>query len=184
MAAILHDIIATMRDKAVGEPADCVVSVAPIMRELLANAKSILGPEHYRANPDHYARNPVHIDEKGGLSLFAMVWSPGQWTPIHDHGTWGVVGVLDGILEERNFIRVDDRSHEFDHVKLARGGVILMSPGSVTSFVPNPDHIHVTGVADDRPSAVSLHLYGRVMNDYHVYDRDKGTRRLISVSMN
>ena len=27
-------------------------------------------------------------------TLFALVWLPGQWTPIHDHGTWGVVGVV------------------------------------------------------------------------------------------
>ena len=180
----LRKYISAMRERVAGEAADCVVAVAPLMKELLAHAKDILGPEHYRGHPEHYARNPIHIDEAGGLSLFSIVWSPGQWTPIHDHGTWGVVGVVEGVLEERNYIRVDDRHHQYENIKLARGGVILMSPGTVTSFVPNPDHIHVTGVAQDRSSALSLHLYGRVLNDYHIYDREKGTRRLITVGTN
>ncbi len=182
MSVDLGEFISAMRDRATGEAADCVVSIAPLMRELLVRARDILGPEHYRGHPDHYARNPIHIDEKGGLSLFSIVWSPGQWTPIHDHGTWGVVGVVEGVLEERNFIRIDDRSHEFENIELARGGVTLMCPGTVTSFVPNPDHIHVTGIDKGRANAVSLHLYGRVLNDYHIYDLEKGTRRLISVS--
>jgi predicted metal-dependent enzyme (double-stranded beta helix superfamily) len=186
MAIDLPQFIETMRARIAraSEPADCVTAIAPWMQELIDHAKDILRPEHYRRNPEHYARNPVHIDAQGGLSLFSMAWSPGQWTPIHDHGTWGVVGVVEGVLEERNYIRVDDRRHAFENIALARGGVTLMGPGTVTSFVPNPDHIHVTGVADNGPGAVSLHLYGRVLNDYHIYDREKGTRRLISVGMN
>jgi predicted metal-dependent enzyme (double-stranded beta helix superfamily) len=29
---------------------------------------------------------------------------PGQWTPVHDHGSWGVVGVVEGVLEERSYV--------------------------------------------------------------------------------
>jgi hypothetical protein len=54
----------------------------------------------------------------------------------------------------------------------------------VTSFVPNPDHIHVTGVAPDRPRAVSLHLYGRNMNSFYLYDVAAGTRRKVNLDHN
>ncbi len=67
-------------------------------------------------------------------------------------------------------------------IRLRRGGVILLNPGAVTSFVPNPDHIHVTGVPEGRPRAVSLHLYGRTMSDFNVYDVAAGTRRRIHVA--
>jgi hypothetical protein len=50
--------------------------------------------------------------------------------------------------------------------------------------VPNPDHIHVTGVAAERPRAVSLHLYGRTMNSFNTYDISSGTRRRVSVDHN
>jgi hypothetical protein len=66
-------------------------------------------------------------------------------------------------------------------IRLRRGGVVLRNPGAVTSFVPNPDHIHVTGVPAEREVCVSLHLYGRNMNSFHVYDVAAGTRRLVNV---
>ena len=65
-----------------------------------------------------------------------------------------------------------------------RGGVILLGSGAVTSFVPNPDHIHITGVPAERPRAVSLHLYGRTMDNFHIYDVAAGTRQRIEVAHN
>jgi hypothetical protein len=56
-----------------------------------------------------------------------------------------------------------------------------MTEGTVTTFVPNPDHIHMTGVPAERAQAVSLHLYGRTLSSFHVYDVAAGTRRLIDV---
>ena len=92
-----------------------------------------------------------------------------------------VVGVLEGILEERSYVRLSpDRGADTD-IELVRGGVILLGRGAVTSFVPNPDHIHITGVPLERPRAVSLHLYGRNMNSFHVYDVAHGTRKLVQL---
>lgn len=170
------------------EPADCVVAIAPLMHGLLAHADSFLAPQHLRADPAHYARNAIYVSPDQNLSLYALVWTPGQWTPVHDHGSWGVVGVWRGMLEERSYIRTGAHvahSGESDAgIELQRGGVILLGPGSVTSFVPNPDHIHLTGVGVDRPQAVSLHLYGRNMNSFHLYDVASGTRRKVDLAHN
>ena len=87
-------------------------------------------------------------------------------------------------LEERGFIRTDGHDERDSGIALARGGVILVGNGSVSTFVPNPDHIHKTGVSDDRQQCVSLHLYGRDMSNFHVYDKDAGTRKLIDVKHN
>ena len=48
----------------------------------------------------------------------------------------------------------------------------------------NPDHIHKTGCAVDRPRCVSLHLYGRTMNLFYSYDAAVGTRTLIQAAHN
>jgi 3-mercaptopropionate dioxygenase len=165
-------------------PADCVLAAAPLMHSLLTEAEAFLRPEHYRADPEHYARNAIHIAEDKSLSLFALVWSPGQWTPVHDHGSWGVVGVLRGVLEERNYIRTDRGEGGDEGIVLQRGGVILLDEGTVTSFVPNPDHIHVTGVPEARKPVVSLHLYGRQMDSFHIYDVEQGTRKRVHVAYN
>lgn len=174
--ACCRDVIARTDD-----PADRVADIAPLMRDLLDRARSFLRPEHYREDPAHYARNAIYICPNGELSLFALVWLPGQWTPVHDHGSWGVVGVVEGLLEERAYMSADGEIRDDAGIRLRRGGVVLLNPGAVTTFVPNPDHIHVTGVAATRPRCVSLHLYGRNMDSFHIYDVAAGTRRLINV---
>lgn len=165
-------------------PADCVLALAPLMLELVAQAGEFLQPQHFRSEAEHYARNLVYDAPDGSLSLYTLVWLPGQWTPVHDHGSWGVVGVLEGVLEERNYVRLSPERGADEGIELVRGGVILLGRGAVTSFVPNPDHIHVTGVPQDRPRAVSLHLYGRMMNSFNTYDVAAGTRRRVALAHN
>ena len=166
------------------DPADCVLALAPLMLDLIDDAGSFLQPDHYRSSPTGYTRNLIYAAPDQSLSLYALVWLPGQWTPIHDHGSWGVVGVVEGTLEERSYVRQSpDRGADQD-LDLARGGTILLARGAVTSFVPNPDHIHITGVPTERPRAVSLHLYGRTMNDFNIYDIATRTRRRINVAHN
>lgn len=166
------------------EPADCVLALAPLMLDLIAQAGSFLQPQHLQGNPASYTRNLVYDAPDHSLSLYALVWLPGQWTPVHDHGSWGVVGVLEGVLEERSYVRLSPDRGADDGIVLARGGTVLLNRGAVTSFVPNPDHIHITGVPADRPRAVSLHLYGRTMSDFNLYDVAAGTRRRIRVAHN
>ncbi|MEP7296579.1 MAG: cysteine dioxygenase family protein [Burkholderiales bacterium] len=181
----LDDFIGASMACAAGhpEPADCVAAIAPLMHGLLRHADSFLKPQHLRADPDRYARNLIHAAPDQGLSLYAIVWTPGQWTPVHDHGSWGVVGVLRGVLEERSYIRLGAHDAE-SGIALQRGGVILLGPGSVTSFVPNPDHIHLTGVGAEREPVVSLHLYGRNMDSFHLYDVAAGTRSKVDLAHN
>ncbi|MEO8385986.1 MAG: cysteine dioxygenase family protein, partial [Betaproteobacteria bacterium] len=136
------------------DPADCVLALAPLMLDLIDNATAFLQPQHFRSDPDAYARNLVYDAPDASLSLYVLVWLPGQWTPIHDHGSWGVVGVLEGVLEERNYVRESPDRGADNGIQLLRGGVTLLARGAVTTFVPNPDQIHVTGVPVERPRAV------------------------------
>jgi predicted metal-dependent enzyme (double-stranded beta helix superfamily) len=175
---------ATAQSRQCPDPADCVLALAPLMMDLIEQAGTFLLPEHYRSDPETYARNLIYDAPDGSLSLYSIVWLPGQWTPVHDHGSWGVVGVVEGVLEERGYVRLSaDRGADVG-IDLARGGTVLLRQGAVTSFVPNPDHIHVTGVPLERPRAVSLHLYGRMMSSFNVYDVEARTRRRISVAHN
>lgn len=175
---------ATALTHAHADAADCVLALAPLMLTLVEQAGTFLEPQHYRAHPEHYSRNLVYDAPDASLSLYTIVWSPGQWTPVHDHGSWGVVAVLEGVLEERSYVRLSAERGSDQDIALVRGGVILLGRGAVTSFVPNPDHIHVTGVPAQRPRAVSLHLYGRMMNSFNTYDVAAGTRRRVNVEHN
>src|ERR1700756_422335 len=133
LQAFVSQALSRARDRS--DPADCVLALAPLMLELIERAAAFLEPQHYRSDTNHYARNLVYDAPDGSLSLYALVWSPGQWTPVHDHGSWGVVGILEGVLEERNYVRVSPDRGLDDGIELLRGGVILLSAGAVTSFV-------------------------------------------------
>jgi len=168
-----------------GDPVDRVELLVPAMYRLLNGDTGFLKPEHFKSDPDHYARNAIHIEDDDSFSLYALVWSPSQWTPIHDHGTWGVVGVYEGALHEQNYIRTDSAGDLAKNgIVLARGGIIVLTPGAVTSFVPNPDHIHLTGNPDSENRVVSLHLYGSAMAGFNIYDRPGQTRKWVEVSHN
>ncbi len=175
---------AAARSRLQAEPADCVLALAPLMLALIDRAGTFLEPQHYRSDTASYTRNLVYAAPDASLSLYAIVWMPGQWTPVHDHGSWGVVGVVEGVLEERSYVRLSPDRGADEGIDLARGGLVLLRQGAVTSFVPNPDHIHITGVPAERPRAVSLHLYGRTMSDFNIYDLDARSRRRISVAHN
>jgi len=175
---------ATARTHDRSDPADCVLALAPLMLELIERSTTFLELQHYRSDASHYARNLVYDAPDGSLSLYTLVWLPGQWTPVHDHGSWGVVGILEGVLEERNYVRLSPDRGADEGIVLVRGGVILLGRGAVTSFVPNPDHIHVTGVPPERSRAVSLHLYGRMMNSFNTYDLSSGTRQRVTLEHN
>ncbi len=163
------------------QPSDIVRELAPLMAQLLLTVEDYLQPEHFSGDDACYARNAVHICPEGKASLFTMVWKPGQWTPIHDHGTWGVVGVVRGLFEERGYIRTDNCEGD-QGICLVPGAVALLPPGAVSTFVPSPDHIHKTGNREDRSeSAVTLHLYGRAMSDFNVYDLERACRELVQV---
>ena len=163
-------------------PAERVQAIAPVMHSLLPQAGAFLGPTHRRSDPHHYARNAVQIGDE--LSLYALVWLPGQWTPVHDHGSWGVVGVIEGALHERAWLRTSPDDGRDRDITLVAGGVLVLDRGSVSSFVPNPDHIHVTGVPHGQAAALTLHLYGRNMDSFHIYDVAAGTRQRINVAHN
>lgn len=166
------------------DPGQCVTAIAPAMMELLGCAADFLEPRHYKCDFSQYSRNLIYQSPNDDLSLYALVWCPGQWTPVHDHGSWGVVGIVEGVLEEHSYVyrTIDDGCSS--GLELVRGGTFLLTPGAVAGFVPNPDHIHATGVSVGRPRAVSLHLYGRMMSSYNVYDVERGTRTMVEIKHN
>jgi predicted metal-dependent enzyme (double-stranded beta helix superfamily) len=186
MSAALEGFIAqaAARSRLQPEPADCVLALAPLMLDLIDQAGTFLEPRHFRSAEAAYTRNLIYDAPDASLSLYSIVWLPGQWTPVHDHGSWGVVGVLEGVLEERSYVNLSQNRGADEGIELARGGAVLLRHGAVTSFVPNPDHIHVTGVPAERSRAVSLHLYGRTMSDFNIYDVAAGTRRRVRVAHN
>ena len=74
--------------------------------------KPALAPQFTQPGKDTYARRLVHRDPQHRFVVVAMAWGPGQQTPVHDHGTWGIIGMLQGKIAAWVYQRQDDGSRE------------------------------------------------------------------------
>jgi predicted metal-dependent enzyme (double-stranded beta helix superfamily) len=106
-------------------------------------------------DPDNYRIHQLHVDPAGRFSVSAMVWGPGQGTPIHDHTVWGMVGVLHG----------RERCEEFAPLlepggPLVHGEIHELAPGDIDLVSPTVGDIHRVSNALADGVSVSIHVYG------------------------
>ncbi len=125
-------------------------AIAERLRELLGH-DGWLAPEHQLPAADTYRQHLLHVSDCRGLSVVALVWRPGQRTPIHDHVSWCVVGVYRGIEHETHYRRVGD--------VLVPTGHIVARPGDVEALIPPAGNIHLVEAAG-RGLTISIHVYG------------------------
>lgn len=90
------------------------------------------------------------------LCLFAFVIPPGETTPIHDHGAWGLVGVYHGRQRETYYRRTDDGSFEGRAV-LELVEQQTLAESDFYPLLPGARDIHSVGSEWDSPT-ISIHL--------------------------
>lgn len=167
------------------EPIELVQRCAPLLSTLVLQdqkktadfAKQLDWPS---LDASSYCRQRLCQARDDSWSIYAITWLPGHRTPIHDHGTWGVVSVLQGALTENQMVRLDQSSSN-EGIQLRQAGVCLLTPGAINSFLADPDHIHWTGVTPNAQPTASLHIYGRLMTQYFAYDLQTQTRTPLDV---
>ena len=101
-----------------------------------------------------YRQHILHVEPDGRFSVVALVWLPGQSTPIHDHVSWCVVGVHRG-EEHETVYELQEGELESHLVKRSHS---ITPVGTVVALVPPGDIHHVENGGDEL--AVSLHIYG------------------------
>jgi 3-mercaptopropionate dioxygenase len=107
----------------------------------------VLTPEQRAGSADSYVGHTLHVEPDGAFSIIGLVWRPGQLTRIHDHLTWCVFGVIQGVEHEELFdadLRLLGESD--NHV------------GDVSGFAPPGDIHRVHNTSDE--TAISIHIYG------------------------
>jgi 3-mercaptopropionate dioxygenase len=115
-------------------------------------APDVLTPEQRIGDPKRYRSYPLHTEPDGSFSVVALVWRPGQVTAIHDHVTWCVFGVIQGIEHEELFTLDEERGC------LVEAGTSTNRAGDVNGFAPPGDIHRVRNVGDH--TAISIHVYG------------------------
>lgn len=106
---------------------------------------------------DHYARHLLYADPLRRYSMLALVWAPGQCTPVHGHTAWGAVGILSGGLSAVSYELRKDAAATFRCCEL---GTVEVGPGETTTVHAGLEDVH--RIANrTRHLAVSLHVYGK-----------------------
>ena len=153
MATQFDELVLAVR-AAVGQRQDWRTAARLVAEALERHLPSpdVLTPEQQIGDPEGYRSHLLHSEPDGSFSIVALVWRPGQVTPIHDHVTWCVFGVVQGVEHEELF-RLDE-----DGECLVEVGSSTNDAGDVTGFAPPGDIHRVRNIGDS--TAISIHVYG------------------------
>ena len=142
--------------------------------EGLLQSGEVLDPRCTKPQIDNYVLYPVWVAPDGAFSIAAAVWDVGQVTPVHDHGTWGVIGIYGGV------------EHEIRYRLAAQPGpgrLSLLSErdiaaGQVIVCCTSDQDIHRVSCGSNVP-CVGIHVYGADIGTIprHVYDPETGQAR-------
>jgi len=119
-------------------------------------------------NPDSYRQYLLHCDPLERFSVVSFVWGPGQKTPVHDHQTWGAIGVLRGAETEIPFTTSGG--------SITPGETHHLEPGDIGTVSPTIGDVHQVSNAYEDRTSISIHVYGANIGRVrrHVFDPTSG----------
>jgi predicted metal-dependent enzyme (double-stranded beta helix superfamily) len=125
-------------------------------------------------NPTTLTRWLFERERDGRYTGLIMVWPPGYATPIHDHdGLWGIEWVLQGTLGVDDYELVDDGE---DQLQPRFVGTTLLEEGQSCAFLGTHGHAHRCCNLSARRPAITLHLYGGLLEMYRNYEATREGR--------
>ena len=113
----------------------------------------------------HYRRHRIGGGAAQGWTALLIAWPPGHRTPLHDHdGLWGIELVLEGALAIEEF-----RKNDLDgEARLEHERTLILGIGDATAFTQD-DYVHACRNLSAQRPALSLHVYGGVLDGYSTF---------------
>ena len=105
-------------------------------------------------NPDRYVRHL--LGEGAGYAVVALVWRPGQMSPVHAHRTWRALGIHRGTLTEHFFTPGAPPRLAAAH---------LRREGDTSHGPADPELIHCLANCSAE-TAISIHVYGVAFDQF------------------
>lgn len=91
------------------------------------------------------------------ITVQLVSWQAESQSPIHNHGTWGLVYLLAGCEKNRLWQRTEPTS---DRIELTQD--LVLEPGDILCFLPDAIHdVEALGTEE----TVSFNLYGETESD-------------------
>ena len=163
----LEDILLNIPDDR-----DRLKAIMPLVRHLLTTSYW-LQMEYDQPSPKTgWSVKTLYREPEYPLTVQMVAWKPGTTSPIHNHGTWGIVALIDGTEKNRFWKR--SPTAEFPD-KLELVGEQILQPGEIIGFLPGA--IHSVESMGNEPT-ISFNIYGET--DYsqrYQYDTVKNTAK-------
>ncbi len=154
LMAEFADTLQTVIDRCSGHGTAAAAKAA--LRGYVCDEK-LLAPMHKQGDANSYKRHLLYAAPDGSCSVLAIVWLPGQVTPIHGHTAWGAVGVYEGNPFCENF---DNWQNAHGAIGLRSKMKLRLKPADLAAVRPGIDDVHRIG--NDTPRrAITVHVYGR-----------------------
>jgi predicted metal-dependent enzyme (double-stranded beta helix superfamily) len=118
----------------------------------------------------------IYLSPDRDFSIRAYIWEPDVIYPIHDHGSWGLVGAFINQIQETKYERVDNGA-DADYAKIKVLSRAVLQPGETTFVLPENKGIHQMHTVGS--TAVTIHVYGRAVRKGYInyfYPNNKVSR--------
>lgn len=112
-----------------------------------------------------YRRQLIAAAPDNSYTMLLIAWPPGYVTPLHDHAElWGIEIVLDGALQVDEYFSDGDPQQPalWPHRSL------MLGVGDSTVFI-DPAYVHRCRNLSAHQPALSLHVYGGVLDRYQSF---------------
>lgn len=133
----------------------------------LLQTNSWLPTENMYAGNNSYGRHSLYRDPQDRFEVLALIWEPGQSTPLHDHdGTWGVEGVVSGRMRILNYLQSESYSNQT--TKLSYAGAMTINEQSTGELLP-PADCHILKPEGDE-TVITVHVYGKQLKKFRIFE--------------
>jgi predicted metal-dependent enzyme (double-stranded beta helix superfamily) len=146
---VLVDCIASLCKES---PAAVPERVQQALREAVLRG-GLLTEDQKLGRANGYVRHLLYEDPHGRFSIVSLVWSAGQFSPVHGHYTWCSYVVAQGRLQEECY------NWDGERQRAVLAGTAVRDEGYTSYSHAGLDAIHRFGNPGG-PDAVSVHVYG------------------------
>lgn len=151
--------------------AEITQAVRDTLKRLIQEEAVRLPDEMRQPSPGSYARRLIYSCPRGRWTALAMIWGPGQGTPLHDHaGLWCVEGVLEGEIEVTQYELLERRG---DLLRFEPQGTHVAGVGTAGRLIPPYDYHTIANALREVPS-ITIHIYGGEMDHCNIFEPRSG----------
>jgi len=101
----------------------------------------------------------LYRSQERSLIIFSLVIPPYEVTPVHDHLSWGMVGLYQGKQEETVYRRVDSIERE-GYAQIETVGTYQVKTGDIYHLLPPDNDIHSVKATTVFAPSISIHIMG------------------------